>query len=82
MSSHSPSGIAPWVNHEVDMVRHQTVGIEAAVQLLFPFPQILKVILVIVVVGKNDLASMPALDYMMRNMGENDTSWTRQGRQD
>ena len=64
------------------MVRHQTGGIEAAAQLLFPFPQILKVILVIVVVGKNDLAIMPALDHMMRNIGENDPSGTQHGRQD
>lgn len=53
------------------MVGHQTVVIDSTAQLLFPFPQIVEVVLVIRVLCKKGLPFMPPLNHMMREAREN-----------
>ena len=64
------------------MVGHQTVGVDTTAQLLFPFPQIIEGVLIIVVIRKHHLRIMPPVNHMMREVRENDSGGTGMAQQD
>jgi len=66
----------PRIHDEVHVVGHQTVGVDTTAQLLFPFPQIIEGVLIIVVIRKHHLRIMPPVNHMMREVRENDSGGT------
>jgi len=47
------------------MVAHQAIGIHLAAELGFPQPEIVEIIEIILITGKDYLPVMTSLDYMM-----------------
>lgn len=67
------------VDHQMNMIGHQTIGVHLATKLGFPFLERVEIIEVIVIPGKDDLTVMPPLDDMVRAIWENETGLSRHG---
>jgi len=65
--------IVTGVDHQMNMVRHQAIGVHLAPELNFPFLVRIEIIEVIVIPGKDGLAVMAPLDYVVRAIRENET---------
>jgi|GEM_PF-4390657 hypothetical protein len=61
------------------MIRHQAIGINPAAQLLFPFPQIVKVIQIVVVGNKDNLPVVPSLYYVVWVSAYDNTGFSGHG---
>lgn len=53
------------------MICHQAVSVDFAAEFLLEIKEILQVVAVVIVSKKDTLATTPALDNMMRGVGEN-----------
>jgi len=58
------------------MIGHQAIGMNFTFKLFFETLKITDVVLEIFVVSKNSLPIMAPLDYVMRTVGNNDTSFS------
>ena len=50
---------------QMNMIRHQTIGIDPAAQLRFAFPEVVEITLKIFVGGKNNVSIVSALNNMV-----------------
>jgi len=62
------------------MVGHQAVGVDPTIQLGFPLPQILKVLLVVLVGCKHYLPIVSTLNHMMRSFRQHNSTASGHGR--
>jgi hypothetical protein len=53
----------------MNMVGHEAISIDFAAKLLFPFLEVFKVELVVLIMDKNSPLIVSALNYMMRISG-------------
>lgn len=68
-----------WRQQEMDVIRHQHIGVDGAAGALCAKLQLIEIEAIIVICEKTGLAVVAALDDVKRNPGERDASAARHG---